>query len=265
MEGMVYECQCGHVFTEAEIDLKAKKAVCKKCKAVVNLRAEANRTEEVITNGNIAAKAFLERDFDRAENAARHVLALSSDNIPALYINAYYSAFCAEKRKDLPLQNFFNEEFPTIEPLPEEIDMLKQLILFEPLRIAPYEQKLMARMIEVLDDKELGEFTEGLCPKLIISRMNSTWFTPEMIDVYSEIAKKAVTAKTWFALYKQIGENPDSPEKSAGNVNPIKAKHFYDNFVLGVEKVYNSIADAEQKVKFTTAFAARKQKFLQIM
>ena len=265
MEGMVYECQCGHVFTEPEIDLKAKKAVCKKCRSVVNLRERLNSSEEVVGNGKAAVTAFLERDWDRAYSAAKHVLNVCDDNIPALYINAYYNAFAAEKKKDLPLKTFFEKEFKEVEPLPEEIEMFKKLIVADSLRVAMYEEEILSRMAELLDDKELGEFTEEICPKLILNRKSIDWFTPRMIETYSLIASRAVTAKTWFALYKQVGENPDSPETNASARNPRVIERFYKDYVLGVEKIYNSIADPEQKTKFTTAYAARIEKFKKIM
>lgn len=265
MEGMVYECQCGHVFTEPEIDLKAKKAVCKKCRSVVNLRERLNSSEEVVGNGKAAVTAFLERDWDRAYSAAKHVLNVCDDNIPALFINAYYNAFAADKKKDLPLKTFFEKEFLEVDPLPEEVDMFKKIIVADTLRIAMYEEVILKRMSELLDDKELGEFTEEFSPKTILNRKSIDWFTPGMIETYSNIAKRAVTAKTWFALYKGVGENPDSPEKTETLRNPRMIERFYNNYVLGVEKIYNSIADAEQKTKFTTAFAARIEKYKKLM
>lgn len=266
MEGMVYECPCGHVFTEAEIDFKAKKAVCKKCKSVVNLRQQANRSETVLGNIEPAVSAFLERDYERADNIAKLILGASDDNLPALFMRAYYLAHSKDGMRDNEQMDlFFNKQLPEIEPLDDEIDQLKKLLLHDPLHLANYEEQILRKMIDTQTADELAEFVDEFSSINTLNRKTIDWFTPGMVDTYSEVASITNTPKTWFALYKQVGENPDSPEVGNTFFLEKKVSRFFNNYVLGVEKIYNSIADPEQKTKFTTAYANRKQKFMEKM
>ncbi len=260
VEAIQYQCSCGYTFQEQDIDFKTRTARCPYCGSASKIsRRQLNGSPEVVENIEIAVSAFNDGDLERSKLAADHILKVSDDNAVALFINAYYGAFHGAKRSSDQLDLFFKTKLKELEIEEDEAEMLKNLILKVVLHLVPYEEDILEGFYNCQRPEDLEEFVECFSPLVMVKRNDIDWFTPKIIDLYCKISAQSNIVKTWFSLYKQIGANPESPEKNNDFFLVKKTQRFYETFVLGVEKVYNSIADETNKQKFIGALQQKKQ------
>ena len=251
---------CGRTLQPSEIDKNTRTGTCSFCGCLVTFtRKEVNSSKQVLHDLENAVRFFTESNYDSAKRYAEAVLSTSVDNAVGLFIIAYYNAFRAEIKNRTHLDRFFNEELPKIELDEEEVNNFKKVILHSLLHVADYEKTILAVVGRYQAPQPLAEFVDAFSPQLIIRRGTIDWFDAEMCDIYGQVAAYTNVPKTLYALYQAITKNPDSPE--AGNTYYLKTKtaRFYNDFVLGIEKIYQRIADPALKAKFIGAFAKLKE------
>ena len=268
MEGQAFRCSCClYTFKESDgIDLKSKRATCPRCDSLVTFsRKEINSSKVVTHDIENALRFFEEKNYENAKKAADSAISVSDDNVIALFIIAYYEAYCTRHKTGIHLDKFFKSQLQEIDTLEEEIEGLKKLISLCGNHLDDYEEYILSKMLQTQGDEDLQKFVEDYCPAVIMRRGNIDWFTPSMRATYKEITAKVSVYNTWKALYQQISKNPDSPELNDKFFLKTKTERFYNDYILGVEDIFAGITDDAMKNKFMTAVANKKQIFKQKM
>ena len=147
---------CGS--TNVEFDPRMRKVICNTCgKEEFYSRATLNANGKVVLSKQNAMKFFAEGKIENAQRYAMDVLNISMDNVPALYILAYYEEFTV-KRYDA-MKNFFADA-KEIALEYDEREELKTLLLSSVYRLMDFEQDI----IELIAKNSLAEEdTAGLC------------------------------------------------------------------------------------------------------
>ena len=109
-------------------------------------------------------------------------------------------------------------------------------------------------LLEYDDLEELQEFVENFCPFSILNHKTIDWFDAEMVEIYKELSKKLMIPKTWYALYKAIQKNPDSPMIGDRFYLKTKATRVFEQFVLPIGEIFKCIGEPVNRVKFTKGF-----------
>ena len=76
-----------------------------------------------------------------------------------------------------------------------------------------------------------------------------------MVETYKAVSQKCSIPNTWLALYNAMLKNPDSPLSNDSFYLKTKAERIYENFILKIGEIFESINDEANKQKFTGAFA----------
>lgn len=266
-ESQSFKCaQCPYVFKENEIDFTTKRATCPKCgKLTVFTRKAINSSSTVSHEVESAIAFFDDNNYDSAKRAAETALMLSGDNAVALFILAYYNAYHADVKTQAGLDKFFKNSLPEIDVDLEEMDALKRLLLKKVMSLVDYEEEILAKILDTQKRRDIPDFVEAFSPYTINKRGSIDWFTPKMIDIYTALTEKADIPKTWFALYKQISENHDSPEKANTFYLKTNTKLFFDKYVCGLERIFAEIGDPTWKAKFVGGLQKKKEYFISKM
>lgn len=264
LEAQSFKCSCcPYVFKEHEIDFATKRAICPKCESVtVFTRRQINGSKQVSYDVENAIKFFEENNFETAKRYAESALSASMDNAVALFILAYYNAYHAPTKNQTYLDKFFKESLKEIDVDFEEMESLKPLLLKRVLNLYSYEKYILEKILQTQKSKEIAAFVEEFSPYTINKRGSIDWFDSQMVNIYVALTEKASIPKTWFALYKQISENPDSPEKTDTFYLKTKAKRFFEDYVCNLEKIFAKINDTQWKDKFVGGLAKKKQFYL---
>ncbi len=244
-------------------DSKKRILICNQCgKQEYYSRATLNANGKVLFSKENAINFFVEGKFENAQHYAMEVLNISKDNAPALYIMAYYDEYVV--RKDGAMRKFFKE----ITEIPleyDEVQEIRKLMIASAYNIGDYEVEIITilalNMQAEEDSVELGEFIDKLCPYFISKRPSMDYLNKELVDIYIEIAGHCDIPKTCFALLKSINENPDSPYINNCFYLQAKTKHFYENYVLPIGEIINSMKNNEIKQKFVGSYLKKKEKY----
>ena len=142
-----------------------------------------------------------------------------------------------------------------------------ELFLASPGRLLDYQEEIITVIAKNLqseeDAKTLCDFFDKICPYFISKWPSVGFLKPSLVELYMELVDHCGIPKTCFALLNAIQKNPDSPY--AGNTFFLKPKteYFYENFVLPVGKVIESMKDQQLRGKFMAAYKQRKAQYEQ--
>jgi hypothetical protein len=255
-------CGSGNVYLEP----RSRKVICNQCGNVEQYtRATLNSNGKVIYSKENAIKFFTEGKFEDARHYAMKVIDIAKDNIPSLYIMAYYDE-CVTKR-DGALKAFFAEAKGVEDVEYNEVMELQKLFKMSAHILSDFEGDVIELMAANLqseqDKKELSTFIDEICPYLIKKRHSIAFFDDRLCEMYVELAVHCDIPKTCLTLIKAISENPDSPYTDNSFYLKAKTKYFYDNFVVKVGSVINAMAKSEVKDKFVNAYTKIKEKYEQ--
>lgn len=265
MEAESYKCNaCGVLIPANNLNHKTRRAKCIFCGNEMifpkrNSTASPN-AKDALEKG---VRFFLEKNFASAKACAETVVSMMPENnLPALYIIAYYNAFIADVKSRTSWDNLFKEDLPDAVMEIEEEEEFKKLLLKTILHSSDYEEKIICKFVEFDDINEAAEFIEQFCPIAISRRSNVDWFTSRLKDAFLKVTKDADIPKTWFSLLTAINKNPDSPIVTGEFYLKTKSKHFYENYVLPVGEIIDSISNKELRVKFLSAYNKVKTDYI---
>lgn len=260
MEGL--QCHgCGS--TNVVFDPKRRILTCSQCgKEEYYSRATLNANGKVVFGRRNAIRFFSEGRMDDARHYAMEVLDISMDNAPALYILACYDEFFAKKPD--AMKHFF-AQIRDVALEYEEVQDLRGLLLSSAYNLMDYEAdviQLIAVNMQSQDDAaELCEFVDSLCPYLINKRPSISFLTEELAGMYQELAAHCNIPKTCFALLKAIETNPDSPYVDNSFYLKAKSRYFYDNYIVVLGNIIQSISNGALKDKFMSAYNQKCVKY----
>ncbi len=261
---MISGMQCsGCGSTNVTFDPQRRVLLCNQCgKEEYYSRATLNVNGQVAYSRQNAITFFVGGKYDTASQYAHDVINIFIDNAPALYIMAYYDEHILGKNGSI--QSFFRfAESSALEY--DEIKELMQLFLASPYSLIEYEKNVITVVAKNLQDERdaqmICDFLDKLCPYLIGKRPSMGFLSKEMVAIYSELAEHCGVPKLCYALLSAIQTNPDSPYASNTFLLKSKTRYFYDNFVLSVGKIIDSMADCQYKEMFQRAYQQRKRKY----
>jgi DNA-directed RNA polymerase subunit RPC12/RpoP len=256
MEANTYICShCGSSIPADQVDVKRRRGYCRFCglESIFPKKRSTASPNAVIALEE-ASKLFNVGNFESAKECAETAISMSRDNAGALYIINYHKSYASKLKSSKGLETFFTETLPNSELELEEEEMFKQSLLKTIHHSCDYEKYILKKFVEFDDDDELLEFVESFCPFSILAHKSIEWFDAELIEIYKEISRRIVIPKTWFALYKAMQKNPDSPFAEDTFYLKTKARRVYDSFILPIGDIYNSIKDETNKAKFLSGY-----------
>ena len=255
MDATVFHCP--NCAAPVDIDYKTRKGSCEFCGSVVTFpRKTFNSSANVVNELPICLRCFDEKRFADARAHAESVLAIATDNGPALYARTYYEAFAAVTRNSERVGEFF-KQINDIDMDGEEVEALKKMFLSTIHKLADYEEDVLRWAVNNLHPSELGSFTEAISPLLLSKRTSIDFFTPGLAKLYKEISAASPIPKTCYALLQAITTNPDSPYPENRFFLKTKTQRFHDEFVLPVGEIIQNMASPELKNKFYRVYQAR--------
>lgn len=252
---------CGS--TNVKFDEKNRVLICYQCgkEEPFSRHDFANNDKVVITKDN-AIKFFLAGKYEDAHKYAQDVLNIMLDNIPALYMMAYYDEVVNKRIGSLKRFFEYASEIKDVD-YHEIRDMLK---LFENTarHLKDYEREVLTfvalNMQSGEDKEELCEFVDKLCPYFIANRTSMDYFIKNK-DLYVDFAQHCGIPKTCYALVKSIAENPDSPYKSQKFDLVERNKYFFEQYVVPIGTVVQNMNYDQMKQKFLAYYMQMKDKF----
>lgn len=213
MEYSVTTCPgCGSTFIE--LDYVKKVIICKQCGATSPYtRTALNKNGRVVFALDNAIKCFKEGEFENSANYAHEALNVSNENIPALFIIAYYEEFVQYKNGSFI--RFYEKVMRDMMIDGDEMTSLLELFTAAAYNLRNYEKEIMelvrVNMNSAGDAKQLCDFVDKLCPYFIDKRGSCIYLEDDMYEIYKDLARRCSIPKTCYALLKSIGSNPDSP------------------------------------------------------
>lgn len=248
------------------INFKKRRGFCEFCNMdVLFPKKSSTASPNAVHALNEAKRFFLQKNFESARSEAETVVSMAANNVPALYIIAYYNAFVAPVKKRESLDHLFNEVLPEAELEIEEEEMFKELALKTILHTADFHEQIVSKIAEFDDPAEAAEFIEQFSPYVITKSTDIDWFTPKIKEAYMDLTRTANIPKTWYALLVSVSKNPQSPLASGEFFLKTKTQNFYNNYVLPVGEILNAIPNAEIKAKFVAVYKKTRADFEQKM
>ncbi len=263
MEGEKFLCpNCGMPVEASAMNFKTRRAHCDFCgKEIIFPKRSSTASPNAVHALEEATRFFMEKNYASAKTCAETVVSMVPGNAPALYIIAYYNAFVAPVKNRSSLDRLFKETLPDVEFEIEEEEAFKSLLIKTILYASIYEEEIICKFVEFDDASEAAEFIENFCPFTIAKRTTYTWLTPELVDAFKAISKKAAIPKTWYALLVSVSKNPESPLATGQFYLRTKSANFYNNYLLPVGEILSCISDQTMKTKFVTVFNKLKADF----
>lgn len=257
MEELIFYCpDCGASFRADNIDRKKRIAYCRMCEAwKVIPKQHSNNSVDLQASLDEAVSLFKTGNFASARRCAETAISLSKRNAVAIYIVSFCDAFTESYKNTKKYEDYFLQQFPEFILEYEEEELLKQLLFVTRSRSVEYECEILKKFCEYDDPSELSAFVEKFCPTAIAYRNDSDWLTPDMVETYKAVSQKCSIPNTWLALYNAMLKNPDSPLSNDSFYLKTKAERIYENFILKIGEIFESINDEANKQKFTGAFA----------
>ena len=245
---------CGS--TNVTFDPKRKVLICNQCgKVATYTRSELNAHGKVVYALENAIRFFESGQMHEAKHYAMDVLNISIDNVPAMYIMAYYDEFKA--RKPSSMDQFFGWT-TEIKLDNDELSDFCRLLKASRCYLADYEEaviKLVAEYLSQPDNaEELCTIIDDICPTLIADRTSSAYLTEDLAQMYRELAEHCGIPKTCFALLKSIRENPDSPYKRQTFYLKVKSQYFYDHYVAQIGRILHAMRDPGRRRSFISVY-----------
>ena len=151
----------------------------------------------------------------------------------------------------------------------DELRSLRELIIAGLPRLNDFEPEiitLVATNMQTQEDEQaLCEFIDTICPYFIMKRPSINFLTIELVDLYTELAQHCSIPKTCFALLKSIDTNPESPFVKNDFFLQGKTRYFYDNYMLQIGDIFDSVRDKNIRNKFVGVYMQKRTEFEQRM
>ena len=260
LEGMI--CPgCGS--SMVTFNAKQRCLICNQCgKQTFYSRATLNANKKVMFCQQNALNFFKDGKFDDAQHYAHDVLNISIDNGPAIYILAYYDEFRVHRPDSI--KRFF-AAMKDVALEYDEVKDLMSLFLASAYNLADYEENVIELIAVNLqsdeDAADLCKFCDSFCAYLIPKRSSSGFLTPELAEMYQELASHCGIPRTCFALLKSITTIPDSPYSDNSFYLKSRSRYFYDNYVIPIGNIISAINDGSLRAKFMNSYNKTCAKF----
>lgn len=262
MEMTGLQCSgCGS--TLVTFDTKRRMLICNMCgKEEYYSRATLNANGKVLLSKDNAIKFFKNGNYESAQHYALEILNISQDNVPALFIIAYYNEFCMKRENSI---RDFYVKIKEISLEYKEVRDLKELFLVAAYNLQEFEEEmlvLLALNMQSSDDvSELEEFVDKISPYYISKRTSMNYMSESMAGVYADFAEHCGIPKTVYALVKSIKTNPDSPFVGDAFYLSIKTKFFYDNYVIPIGNILSKMKNDTYKSKIMPMYESLKKEY----
>ena len=262
MEIVGIQCSgCGS--SNVYIDHVRRVIKCNQCgKEEAYTRASMNANNKVVFSVENALRFFKEGRYNDAKKYAYDALNISKDNVPALFIIAFQEEFI--ERRSGAMKRFFSDVQEVLLEY-DELKELRELIVAGIPRLSEFEPDIITLVATNMQTKEdegpLCEFIDTICPYFIMKRPSINYLTRDMVDLYTELAEHCNIPKTCFALLKSLETNPESPFVKKDFYLGAKAKYFYDNYLLQIGDIIDSIRNKEVRAKFKNAYLQKRTAF----
>ena len=253
---------CGS--TNVRFDEKNRLLICYQCgkEEPFSRHDFANKSNVVITKDN-AMKFFSEGHFEEAHRYAQDVLNIMLDNLPALYIIAYYEEIVLKRFGYI--KHFFEQAKEVVDVDYHEVRDMLHLFELTASNLIDYEKDVIEfvsyNMQAPEDKKELCDFLDKVCPYFISKRPSIDYFK-NTGEYYKELAGHCGIPKTCYALIKSIMDNPDSPYKSNAFDMKQRNLYFYQNYVLKIGEIVNAMDYPDMKDKFVGMYNQIQNKYI---
>lgn len=256
MDGIVIKCpNCGD---NVKIDAQTRKGICEFCGTeVLQPRGRFNSDETVQNELALCYKNFQNGDFITAKKHADGVLAISIDNAPALYAEAYYDTYASVKHTDAALPRFFDQ---VADLALDEDEMAMLLDMFKLTRrgVENFEVQILRLVCSQMNNAQsIVGFVDDFCPFLIAKRGSIAFFTSELAELYKQLAARCTIPKTCYALLQAIDKNPASPILHDEFFLRTKTRLFYENYMLPLGGIISSMNNEELKTKFYHVYQSK--------
>ena len=253
---------CGS--TNVRFDDKTRTLICYQCgrEEPFSRHDFANNDKVILTKDN-AMRFFLDGKLEDAHKYAQDVLNIMVDNIPALYIMAYYDEI--HEKKIGALKRFFEQILDIKDVDYHEVRDTLKLFECTTRHLIDFETDILTfaalNMQSSEDRGELCSFVDTICPYFIMKRPSIAYFKKNS-EIYSDFAQHCGIPKTCYALIKSITENPDSPYKSKRFDMKDRNRYFYDNYIMPIGDIIETMNYEEMKPKFTAFYTQIKAKYV---
>lgn len=263
MEAEQYKCSgCGGPIDASLINFKTRRAKCIWCgKEIIFPKKNSTASPNAVIALEEGVKFFLEKNFESAKTCAETVVSMVPQNLPALFILAYYNAFISTIKSRKSWETLFTEKLQDATMEIEEEEVFKTLLLKTILYSCEYEEEIICKFIEFDDIEEATQFIEQFCPITISKRNNVEWFTTKYKDALCRVTTQTNIPKTWFSLLSSISKNPDSPLMTGEFYLKTKSMNFYKEYLLPIGEILNQIKEEDLKKKFVSAYEKIKLYF----
>lgn len=260
LEGMLCP-SCGS--SDITFDPKNRMLRCKQCgNDTYYSRATLNANGKVVYARRNALHFFREGRMEDARHYAMEVLNISMDNAPAMYIMSYYDEFVARKPDSM---RYFFDSVGDIALEYDEVRDICSLVMASAYNLMDFEEQtiqLIAANMQSPDDaRELCTVIDSICPFMISKRTSSAYLTPELAEMYHDLAEHCGIPKTCFALIKSIETNPDSPYVRKSFYLKSKAQYFYSNYVTAIGNIIRVMNDDNYREKFIAAYEKKCRQY----
>ncbi len=257
MDAMSFLCSgCGQPL---DIDFKTRKGICAWCGTVNTFpRKVFNSSDKVEADIKSCLRCFSEQRYADARKHAEDVLTVAVDNVPALFVRAYYDAFLDENKVAWRMEEFFNQ-IRTIEMDAEEIEPTATLFRTTAVKLEAYEGRVLTWADHNLAGSELCNFAEMFFVPLLMKKTNINFFTRDLCDTLKSIAAKCSIPKVCYALLAAIKNNPDSPYPENRFFLKTKTQRFYDEFVVPLGGIIQAMESQGLRDKFYPVYQKQKE------
>lgn len=265
MEGQRYLCPgCGSPIPTEKMDFKTREATCDFCGLhFVFPKKHSTASPNAVIALNEAYHLFVNGSFESAKDSAQTALSMTSNNVAALFIVAYYDAFIASVKNSKSLDRLFYNVLKDAEFEIEEEEMFKKLLIKTLKHTSEYEKEILSKFSEYDDAKELGDFVDQFSPYSILSKTNFDLFDKELFDLYKKVIKKTHIPKTLFSLTNFLLKCSDSPLASNSFFLKTKAKRIYDEYILPIGELFAVRSRNEIEEKIYSSYIKIKNDYYQ--
>lgn len=254
---------CGS--SNVTFDPKMRLLICNQCgKEEFYERATLNANGKVVLSRQNAVNFFIDGKYDNSKHYALEVLNIAMDNVPALFIMAYYEEF-VEKKYD-SIRFFFNQVQDVALEYDEVREMIK-LVKAASYRLVNNEEDILELFLKNMQSEDsrsdLCEFVDSVCPYFITKRTSMDYLNENLVGLYKELIRRCGIPKTCFALLKSIETNPDSPYVNNSFYLKAKCQYFYDKYIVPVGDILSVMINNDYRDKFLAAYRTKCESFRQ--
>lgn len=254
---------CGS--SNVTFNAKQRLLICNQCgREEFYERATLNANGKVILSRKNAVNFFHDGKYENARHYAMDVLNIAMDNVPALFVMAYYEEFTDMHYGSI--KEFFHQVSDVALEYDEVREMM-QLVSSCAVRLVDYEEQiieLFARNMQSDESaRELNDFIDKICPYFIGKRTSMDYLNENLIEMYKELIGHCGIPRTCLALLKSINSNPDSPYVTHSFYLKEKTRCYYDKYVVPIGEILGCVRNEAYRTKFLDAYNKMRKQYEQ--